>query len=179
MAQARYMGWVELGPRESPGWSKSVSHVNGELRFGAVLLQDAWVGREFNKGTMSLSVLRFPERVALTPALCWRLERVGLSGSQSVRNHFKRSTLVSSSPLSWTQSLLWFRQPDVIGTPLPSSGVPCWEPGVTLGCLIPQGGPLQPRCPSRFLITTSWVWDLPILYLGRVTSLNMACSLYP
>lgn len=109
---------------------------------------------EFNKGTMSLSVLLFPERVALTPALCWRLERVGLSGSQSVRSHFKRSTSVSSSPLSWTQSLLWFRQPDVIGTPLPSSGVPGWEPGMTLGCLTLQGGPPQPRCPSQFLITT-------------------------
>lgn len=48
---------------------KCFSHINGELSFGAVLLQDGWVGGEFNKGKMSISVLLFLKSDALTPAL--------------------------------------------------------------------------------------------------------------
>lgn len=42
--------------------------------------------------------------------------------------------------------------------------IPCdGEPSVGLVPLAPQGDPSQPRCPSWFLITTAWMWGLPVL----------------
>lgn len=147
-----------------------MSQVNGDRH------STGWAGGSTNKGTVALVALPSLNRVVprATPLpltlrlICFLLCVPGTfravvpslelraSGFVSVRACVallrEAPQSLAAPRLTQSPSLLVFT-PTCYGDSFFSTGALGW------GALLPVGGPPQPRCPSRFLTATLWMWD--------------------
>lgn len=158
----------------SPGWATCVIQVDGayvcRLGGGRAQQRNSGICQHF----CPWRELPWPPAFApklvssffcMSPVLfCASALVLELKVSKSLLRPFKTCSASVSQPVVFLgQYSAAFHSHMLLRGCLPGTGDLAWNPHLHLPTS--QGGPLLPRYPSWFLITTLWVWDLPVLHL--------------